>query len=119
MFRRLGVGNLGIIACVGLALIAGFGIVFLASQTRQPESTDQWSIQDYHIAHVEGDIYECFVDIQTSLGRLLTPTEAVVIASLAVEQLASEHPSWEILTDSVEILSENPLRMYFRFRLHG
>lgn len=114
MFQRLGVGNRSTIVYVCLALIAGFGIVFLAWQT-QPKSI-QWSIRDYHTAHVEDDLYECFADIQTS--RPLNPSEARSIASSAVRQLALEHPSWEILTDSLEILSENPLRMYFRYRVH-
>lgn len=118
MFQRLGVGKLGTMACVALALIAGLGIVFLVGQTRQPESTGQWSIQDYHTAHVGDDLYECFVDIQTSSSWPLNPSEAAAIGSKAIRQLAIEHPSWEILIDSVEILSEDPLRMYFRYRVH-
>lgn len=110
--------NLKIIAYVALALVAGFGIGFLAVQTQQNASTGQWSIQDYHTAHIEDDLYECFVDIQTSFGRPLTPSEDVIIGSAAVQQLVTKHPSWEILIDSFEILSKDPLRVYFRYRVH-
>jgi transglutaminase-like putative cysteine protease len=105
-----------VVATVILIIVLAIVSFYIHPQAPQEK---QWTYSLISEQKIGEDTYERIYEIHFNLGRSPTSKEIIAISSQIIKEIEDQNPHMEVLVGSYELLSLDPARFKFAYRISG